>query len=263
VGDGSRSLSLFSRKKKYFAACEYWVYLPTETMPEQDGVMTRMVGQSPYRAIGKREGIIFSDIRLSVSLVLRSKNPHVFRPDLLKDSVEPTADLLTALSKSQALVKVRYISEEPLSDDRHVTFMAHMAAAYLDLGEGLVVYDVVSEALFMPEGFREALQNDSAATGFDMHVRVLWQKALHSGFAETKGLLKKGLPELKTDDAYLDQQVLVCEVLEQAARKVWEMPEIPQSVDVAAYEDTYKVEIFPSRTGPYRVRILRVFSPQA
>src|SRR5947209_2616034 len=127
-------------------------------MPEQDAVMTRMVAENPYSrdghlAIGKREGIIFSDIRLHVSLVLRSKNPHVFRPDLLKDSVEPTADILSALANSAALIKVRYISEAPLSDDRHIQFMAHFACAYLDLGSGLVIYDVVSEQLRSAEDF--------------------------------------------------------------------------------------------------------------
>ena len=39
--------------------------------------------------------------------------------------------------------------------------------------------------------------------------------------------------------------------------------ELPKAVDVAAFEDTYKLEIFPTRNGPYRVRILRVFAPQA
>ncbi len=225
--------------------------------------MTRMVGQNPYNrdghlAVGKREGIIFSDIRLHVSLVLRSKNPHVFRPDLFKDSLEPSAEILSALAASKALIKVRYISEEPLTDDRHLQFMAHFAGAYLDLGEGLAVYDVVAETLRTAEEYRSVLECKMPATDFDGNVRIVWHKSLHSGYAETKGLLKKGIPELKTDDAYLDQQVLVSEVLEGAARKVWETSEMPQAVDVAAYEDSYKLEIFPTRAGPFRVRILRV-----
>ena len=229
--------------------------------------MTRMISLNPYNreghlAIGKREGIIFSDIRLHVSLVLRSKNPHVFRPDLLKDSVEPTAEILETLAQSVAIVKLRYISEEPLSDDRHVKFMAHFAASYSDLGSGLAVYDVVAEKLQTADEFRAMLEADPAADSFDAHVRVFWHKTPHSGFAETKGLLKKGSPELKTDDAYLDQQVLVCEVLEEAARQIWASNELPKAVDVAAFEDTYKLEIFPTRNGPYRVRILRVFAPQ-
>lgn len=262
-------MGLFGKKqRKYFAACEYWIYMPSDTMPEQEAVMTRMVGQNPYNAsghlaIGKREGILFTDIRLHISHVLRSKNPHVFRPDLFRDATEANQEVLEALSGSRAIVKLRYISEEPLGDDRHLQFMAHLACSYLDLGEGLAVYDVVAETFYTPEDFRELLKREFQTTAFDPHVRVIWHKTPHAGFAETKGLLKKGIPELKTDEAYLDQQVLVSQVLEQAARQIWSMTELPKQVDVAAYEDPYKLEIFPTRHGPYRVRILRVVASQA
>jgi len=258
---------LFNRsKRKYFAACEYWVYLPGEEMPEQDAIMTRMIAQNPHSrsghsAIGAKEGILFSDIRLHLGLVLRSKNTHVFRPDLFQDCIEPSAAVLEGLSKAHSLLKARYVSEEPLTDDRHLQFMPHMADAVAELARGLVVYDVVAERLFTSDEFMKLLSEDLSVTRFDAHVRTVWQKDVHSGHAETKGLVKKGIPELCTDDAHLDQQVLVCEVLTEAAKQLWDLPDIPPDLQISAFEDHFRLEISPTRTGPFRVRILRMMQP--
>src|SRR5471030_3227986 len=74
----------------YLASAEYWVYLPEAEMPEQNLLLERIVGRNPYSKrgftpIGTEEGLILSDVRLHIAHVLRSKNPHVFRPDLFED----------------------------------------------------------------------------------------------------------------------------------------------------------------------------------
>lgn len=257
-------MRLFAQKKrKYFAACEYWVYLPGEDMPNQDDIMTRMVARNPYgkggrSAIGPREGMMFADVRLHIAQVLRSKNPHVFRPDLFRETVEPSAAVLQRLAASHSLVKARFIAVEPLSDDKHLQFMPHLADALSFLGKGLAVYDVVSENLLTAEEFSGLMAADVDAARFDVHVRVVWEKGLHSGHSETKGLIKKGLPELLTEEAHLDQRVLVNEVMEQAARRIWGMEEPPREMELAAYEDQFRLDISPARSGPYRVRIMRL-----
>jgi hypothetical protein len=253
------------KKRKYFAACEYWVYLPQEVMPDQDALMKRMVGDNPHARGGAspitaKEGLLFSDIRLHLGMVLRAKNPHVFRPDLFHQPAEPTPEILEALASSKAIVKIRYVSEEPLPDSRHLQFLPHMADAVADLGQGLAVYDVVAERLFTCADFHELLQRNSDLTGFDNHVQTLWEKDLASGHAFTKGMIKKGLPELETDDSHLDQRVLVLEVLNEAAKSVWETGDLPKELDLDAFHDQFKIEITPAKTGPYRVRILRMMS---
>src|SRR5579885_1987197 len=95
----SFSVSLpFMRKRPrpFFAHGEYWVYLPSEDMPSQEEIMNRMLLGNPHRIDGKlpitkNEALIFSDVRLQIALVLRSRNAHVFRPDLFNEHVEPTA----------------------------------------------------------------------------------------------------------------------------------------------------------------------------
>src|SRR5437870_8476526 len=83
---------LVTRKKepKFLSSNEYWVYLPGDRMPDQTQVMARVIGDNPYKQRGKnpvspREGLLLSDIRLHLALVLRSKNPHVFRPDMFDE----------------------------------------------------------------------------------------------------------------------------------------------------------------------------------
>lgn len=225
--------------------------------------MTRMVAKNPhskdgYSAITKREGILFSDVRLHIGLVLRSKNPHVFRPDLFRETVRPTAEVLSALAESRSLVKLRYISQEPLVDDRHLRFMAHLADAVADCASGAVIFDVVSDELRTAQEFKALLADDVNGARFEMHVQVIWLKHPHTGHGETRGLMKKGLPELKTDDAHLDHQVLVTEVLLDAARVLWNQGTVPTELDVCAYGDTFRVAIIPTKSGPYRVRIARI-----
>ncbi len=254
---------LFKQKRKYFASCEYWVYLPGTAMPDNEQILTRMVAQNPYSrsgysAIGKNEGILFSDIRLHLAIVLRAKNPHVFRPDIFRSALVPSAEVLEGLANSHSLVKVRYISEEPLTDDQHLQFMPHMAAAVSDLAGGLVIYDLSAERLMTAKELSEMLSADLDAKRFENHVNVIWEKGSRSGHTETKGLVKKGLPELITEDAYLDQRVLVQEVMSEAAKVIWNANDLPPLLEVEAFGDQFSLEITKTKTGPFRARIYRM-----
>gem|GEM_PF-5880495 len=67
-----------SRRPKFFARAEYWVYVPGTKLPKQDELMTRMVAENPLHRLGKppigaREGLLFSDIRLHLAMAIRSK----------------------------------------------------------------------------------------------------------------------------------------------------------------------------------------------
>ena len=115
-------------------------------------------------SLPKNEALIFSDVRLHIALVLRSKNAHVFRPDLFEEHVEPTVELLEGLAGSKSFAKIRFISEEPLKDHRHLIFLAHAADAIADLAKGKVIYDVVAER----HGLLE--QGDEVCVIYDLHT---------------------------------------------------------------------------------------------
>jgi len=246
-------------RRKYLAVMELWVFLPTEQPPSQDDLMTRMVRDNPFGSgvIGAAEGILFSDVRLHTSLVLRAKNPHVFRPDLIGEDVEPTPEALQALSQARALLKIRYLSEVPLGDARHVHFVTHMAMAAADLAQSRLVYDVVGSRLIDVPSLRQELHADPQAAKPELQVVVRWLDDDLGGHAETRGLLKVGLPELATAPSPKDQRVLILYLVEEAVKTLWRNMSYPEEMTVEAFDDTFKLLILPQAKGPYVIRIGR------
>lgn len=232
-----------SRSPEFLAHAEYWVYLPEAKMPPQDAVMTRLVQERPFgiRSIGAREALLFSDIRFHMALVRRERNPRQFRPDLFAERAEPTAAILEALARSQGLVAVRYVSEEPLRDDRHLRFLPHVAEAVATLGGGEIVYDVVSERFIEVESLRGQLGERDVAE-FDFQVEVDWRQQDGAGHARTYGMTKRGLPELVAEDLPPDHETLARALLAEAARSLWGVSgELPEHVDVEVFGEGFRL----------------------
>ncbi|MCB8933230.1 MAG: hypothetical protein M9921_09880 [Fimbriimonadaceae bacterium] len=259
-------LRRFFVRRKYLAACEYWVYLPGETMPPQDEVMQRLLGsfwrergsQPAAIPISAAEGRLLSDVRLHVALILRSKNPHVFRPDLFGDTVVPTPSLLRALANAKALAKVRFVSETPLQDRVQLAFIPAMAGTVAHLGGSEAVFDVVGETLQPVEALEDALQDRALLDTAEWNARVVWIEGTDGGHAETRGLVKIGLPEVSTHDAPNDHRVLVCQVMEAAVQELWKASAIPPELTVEAYGDSFRLLFAQEARGPCRVRIQRL-----
>lgn len=248
---------------KFLSTNEYWVYLPGTKMPDQNAVMTLVIGDNPYKQRGRnpispKEGLLLSDIRLHMALVLRNKNSHVFRPDLFDDHVEPTAEILAELANSESLVKVRYVSEIPLKDRASVQLLPHLADTIAELGEGKVIYDCMKEELLSREQFKSTLSSHLDLNDSDIQVRPVWRSADHGGWAETRGLRKIGLPELATERMESDERVLVTEVMSAAAKSLWEAGELLEKVEVKLFDDEFQVIVAPPKERVASVKILRV-----
>jgi hypothetical protein len=247
---------LGKRKSKYLSSTEYWVYFPGDKLPPQDEVMKLVLGgNSP---VGPQEGLLFSDIRLHIALVLRSKNPHVFRPDLFDDHLEPTADLLQRMGSSKAIAKIRYISEIRLQNDAHLQLLPYLAYAYCKLASGTAIFDVSAERLMTVEELQADLKADRNARRPDMHLNTIWKRTEAGGRAETRGLIKKGIPELVTADVHSDERLLVKALLEEAAKQLWVEEKLPPQVEVESYNDTFRLMLAPPKNGRSEVRILRL-----
>jgi hypothetical protein len=251
-------------RPEFIVRAEYWVYIPGNKMPDHDAMLVRLVRDNPYKQqganpIGPPEGLILSDIRFHMGLVLRSKNAHVFRPDLFED-VEVTAEQIAALDDSNAIVKLRYLSEKPLKDKRHLQFLIHASDAVADLAEGLVVYDVSQGRMWSRDDLRRALAEDLDATRCEMHVRTIWRDLAAECIAETRGLKKLGVPELRTVPMESDEQVLVTQVLQDAVDRVWTQNHLGEEVEVEEYGDTFKIQFEVGDEEFATVRILRVQS---
>ena len=229
--------------------CEYWVYLPEPKLPKIEEIMDSMISSNPHNrpgkpCIGAREGMLFSDIRLHMAIARRGKNPHIFRPDLFHPACTPSQETLGRLSRAQAIAKVRYLSEVPLADTRHLQFMPHLADTISRLANGLAVFDPVLDELTTAEEFRQRISDSPNQERIDKHSRVVWLPDELGGVVETRGLRKIGIPELKTKCIPNDERSVVEPVIEEALGRFWREPrELPYSFEFERLGQWFKVQI--------------------
>ncbi|HRJ26700.1 MAG TPA: hypothetical protein PLO61_04205 [Fimbriimonadaceae bacterium] len=231
-----------------FSLTEYWVYLPEARLPTHEAILDRMVGNNPHTrpgkpCIGAAEGLVFSDVRLYVNVGLRSKNPRAFRPDLM-DRVEGLSEeVLNRLAEAQGIVQIRYISLQKLADLRHLQFLPHMADAIASLGRGTVIYDSVLGRIWTAEEFFQKLESSPRTKNPGFHVELRWTEAEGVGCLETRGLLKAGLWELRTDPLPVDQEVLGRALIEQLLTLMWAKRSQQEPVELEAFGDPYRATL--------------------
>jgi hypothetical protein len=226
-------------------------------------MMDRMIRGNPYMRrglspIGPKEGLVFSDVRLHMAVVLRSKNPHIFRPDQFEEHIKATPDQLESLKQAQALVKLRYASDIPLAEKTHLQFLVHAADAVAELSGGEAIFDVKAERLMSRSELETALRENFDATVSSLHTQVVWKKTSRGAVVETRGLTKIGLAELRTGEMEADQRVIATNVMTEAVRCIWDNGILPESVEVTTFDDTFKVQFEKMKDALTKVRILRV-----
>lgn len=209
--------------------------------------MHRMLAANPSNkggkaAIGPAEGLLFSDIRFHLGLARRDKNPLLFRPDLFDATCAVTPGAVTALADAFAMIKVRFLSHQPMPDRRHLRFIPHAADAVTALAGGLAVYDPVAETLETAEEFSSRLfEADLDASEF--HVRCAIAPELSGVTARTMGLRKLGLPELQTLPAPSDQRTLLSELMSTAVKSLWDAGEHQPRLELPLHGDTFVLEV--------------------
>ncbi len=225
-----RQLGIVRRFSKPVAACEYWVYAPDPQEPDRALLAQRLAGQATS---------LLADVRLRLTIARREHNPSVFRPDLFDEDVEPTAELLSRIAGSHGIVKVGYYGAAPNRDRRYLGFVPRLADALAELCGGGVVFDVVQERLYRAEEFHEMLAAQTDPAEPEAHMRVLWKNPSGEARAETRGLRKVGLPELRSDPVAADMKLLVTDLFERASRSLFDSATLPGTMELTMYEDRF------------------------
>lgn len=227
-------------KPRFLLRAEYHVFLPGTNFPDQNEYMDRVIKPGEFgQPIGPKEGVLLSDVRLSVSHILRTKNPHLFRPDLLAEGLDLDKETLDALIRSQSLARVRYLSDEPVEGRRYLQLLPYLAESIAALGQAELIYDSIAERLYRVADFRKMLKESSDATRFELQMNVLQVQDMGHLAFETKGLRKLGLSDCRTRPLQSDLRTLAHAIMEEAAQQLWNMGSIPDALEVKAFDDTF------------------------
>lgn len=250
------------RRPDYLAVTEYWVYSNAQRIPPTEAIMDEAISKNPFNrpdraSITSREGLLFSDIRLQIAIAKREKNPHAFRPDLFDENAVPSQEVLERLAGSSTIAKIKYASNVPLTDKRHLQFLVHLAASVGRMLRSKLVFDTITERFWLIEELNEALLKSNDAERPELHVRIVWKKSPEGCFAETLGLRKVGIDELRTSRQEPDMETLVCDVLHFAALRLFSKGEGAFPIEYAAHGDTFVVTPDTKVDGRQLVKISR------
>ncbi len=241
----------------FLAYCEFWIYTDAGTIPPYETVVQALVGGPGQKGIGTSGALLLTDVRLNMSHVSRQKNPFLFRPDLFAEAENASPEALSSIASSQALIRVRFGSSQPLKDNKPLQVTAHLAHVMLDLTDGMAVYDNCMEQLWTAEDFRARIDQRPDATTLEDNFRLIWTHDDEGRSVETRGLIKWGLPELKSRPLDADTKVLAEELMTEAGRKLWGQAALPAEIEVTCYGDTFKLSFGRPKLGKAPTQILR------
>ncbi len=234
-------------RKPPLVRIEFWIYSCAETLPEHKDLMHRMLAGSPFKGspIGAREGMTFSDIRFHMGLVRRQGHDLMFHPEYQADlESQPTSEQLERIKECDSLIRVVFISEEPLADLRPLQFSVFAAEAVAALVQAKMILDCEAQAFFTHEQLMHALQKDTDATRFEFNVRIECEELVDSIVVFTRGMNKAGVADLKLSDLPPDHKTLGMALTEAAANALWQRMRL-EPVTVEAFGDEFVIECGP------------------
>jgi hypothetical protein len=228
---------------------EYWVYCNLENRPSDQDLLDATVHKNPYTKLGAAEGLTMSDVRFHIGFARREKNAMLFRPDIFAESdAEITHFVPDILARCTSIVMLRFISERDDARPTYLSFMIHAVDAIARMGNAPAIWDTETQRFTLTEEFHDMLRNDPSGTKFETHVTVHWSEAAEEGRAFTRGMAKRGLPDLEFDRQPLDQRTLAMFLVEESARQCWEAGTLG-SCEMSDFGEVFEVDFSPPRAG--------------
>jgi hypothetical protein len=248
----------YARKQRFLAHAEYWVYSKAVELPSTEKLMVRLVGSNPYiqqgqNPIGGAEGLVLSDVRLKIALILQKKNPKLFEGRLLPDSIAEHHEFVNDVGQFNSIVKLQYVSPTKLKDKRHLQFLIHAADAVAEIVDAKWILDKVTGSLRTKDELATILQSNFNVTKMEFHVRL---ESNEDNTFSSFGLGKVGIADFDTHPVSADQAQLVREILSKYMTLSWERGEaFPDPIK--AYDDEFFMIQKLAKSGRTMMRIVR------
>jgi hypothetical protein len=155
---------------------EFWIYSPVADRPSDSAILKRVLGENPHRAgLGKKEGLVLSDIRFHIGVAKSDANPFLFHPEVL---AEPDADVPGAIARlmegSETMFRVTYISEAEVDARSPLQFCWHATDAITEICGSRLVFDTIAQRFWPERTLYEALADNPDAARFDTNVSIRW-----------------------------------------------------------------------------------------
>ena len=246
-------------KPPFLLDCEYWVFGKDLKVPD----LTALIGKTtrdkhPLRLpLGKAEAVVFTDIRFSMALALKDKNPYAFRPDILDFDVEPTQEILARLAEANSFIRLRFLSKIPVNNRAHLRLLPRLASAVSKLAGGIVVFDQITRRIWTNEAYEDLLNEHVEPDCSALHTRLKWVAEKDNQHFETLGFVKLGLEEWKSEPLDKDQTVLAQAIIEDLIERVWVAGQVPESADIEEFGDHFLCKFFPPKDGKRTVALSR------
>lgn len=246
------------RPTPFLAHAEYWVYSKALEMPTTEKLMVRLVGDNPYiqqgqNPVGGAEGLVLSDVRLKIALLLKKKNPNLFEGRLLPETISDHLEFANDVSTFNSIVKLQYVSTTKLKDKRHLQFLMHAADAVAEITEAIWIFDKITGSLYAKSELEAILSKNFNVTKLEFHTRL---DSNEDNTFSSYGLSKVGIPDFDTHQVSGDQTQLVEEILRKYMALSWERGEaFPDPIK--AYDDEFFIIQKPVRGGRMLMRIVR------
>lgn len=248
--------------KRTATRIEFWLYTNAD-VPDQERVMQLLMrGSSRLRPLDQPSAVLMSDIRVSVDMVRRERNAHAFQPERIDDYLVHDQEAVEKIHECQNMIRVRFISEEPVADTRYLKFTPYLAHAYGEISEVVAVVDLIGGAIFSWDQFSNWVSSATDLTQPVHHVRVDWTRQPEGGIARTHGQVKMGCRELVSHIAPIDQQVILEEVLLDLAKERWSDDGPSGKTLVQTPYDQFLCELSPRGTDEWLVHVTRLHSPE-
>lgn len=231
-----------ARKGRYLAHVEYWVLSPGTKLPDLTETMAAVM-QHP--SITPSEGLLFSDVRFKIGLILAEKNKNA---ELLT-----RLDYRDAFARAGSAIRVQYTSETKLDNLKHLRLCMHVASAIAKQVGALSILDVVADRLWTVREFEGTLVSAGQSSAIETHVKIIEQDDCSF---KVNGLQKVGVPDLHTLPVERDKLLIARRILDQYAEKSWEAM-TPNSEPIEEYGDQFLLLRVPTKPGIESARLLR------
>lgn len=222
-------------RPKLILNAEYWVFCKADKLPDQTQMMERVVGRTDK--IGPAEGLLFSDVRLHVTLVTKAKNPQLFDPTALDPSLQESFDFVSSVIEQTAIIRVRFTSSEPMKDRRHLRLLPHLAYAYALMADAQWVFDQPQRKLYSMDDLAKLI--DGQADSLDNQIRI---EKTDEGSLKVLGMEKIGIQPFETDRLDADQFQLVEEILNEFVARSWKANRLDLE-PLEAHGDTFEFQL--------------------